>query len=388
LRGLLVVTEIALALVLLVGAGLLIRTFWELQRVDPGFNQENALVTRLDLPSSKYEEDHQRLAFFGQLIERLSSLPVVQSVGVTQSLPFFGDYILGFRIEGRPEPPPGEVPATNYYAVSPDYFQAMGIPLLRGRLFTERDRQGTPLVAVINETMAERFFPEDEPIGQRIQLTQGSRTFSEIVGIVGDVKQYGLDTDAPAQTYEPFLQRPFSSMNVVVRTAENPAGLNAAVRREVLAIDKDQPLSYVMTLEEQLATSVARERASMRLMTIFGAVALLLAAVGLYGVVAYSVAQRTKELGIRIAFGANSGDVLRLVVRQGMTLALIGVAVGVVAAFAMSRAVASLLYGVTAIDPATFTLVPLVLIAAAFLASCVPAIRVTKLDPLVALREE
>ncbi len=388
LRSFLVVMEIALALVLLVGAGLLMRTFRELQEVDPGFDRDNALVVRLDLPHSKYEEDHQTRAFFEQFFERLSTLPGVQAVGGTQSLPFYGDYILGFGIEGRPEPPPGEMPSTNYYAVSPGYFKAMGISLLRGRLFTERDREGTPNVAVINETMARRFFPDEDPIGQRIQVTQGPRDFAEIVGIVGDVKQYGLDTAAPAQTYEPFAQEPFPYMNVVVRTTEDPTGLNTMVRSEVLAIDRDQPVSRVSTLTEVLADSVARERASMRLLTLFGAVALLLAAVGIYGVVAYSVAQRTREFGIRMAFGAGARDVLRLVVRQGMTLALAGVSIGIAAAFAVTRAMSGLLFGVTATNPTTFAVVPLVLIATALVASLVPALRATRLDPLETLRAE
>jgi len=280
------------------------------------------------------------------------------------------------------------MPTTNYYNVSPDYFAAMGIPLLRGRLFTDLDRQGAPPVAVINETAARRFFPDEDPIGRRIRLGMGSRGFREIVGIVGDVKQYGLDTDPPAQTYEPFLQNPYETMTLVVRAEGNPEGLITPVRSQVLAGDKDQPVSYVSTLEELLADSVVRERASMRLMVIFGSVALLLAAVGVYGVVAYSVAQRTREFGIRVAFGASAFSVLRLVIRQALALTLVGVAVGVAASFAVTRAMASLLYGVTAVDPITFTLVPLVLVVVSFLAGAVPARRATGVDPLVALREE
>jgi putative ABC transport system permease protein len=391
MRSLLVVMEIALALVLLVGAGLLIRTFWELQRVDPGFNRENVLAVRIDLPSSKYAEEYQRLAFFSQLVERLAALPGVEAVGTTGALPFLNDYVTSFRVEGRPEPPPGEVPSTNYYNVSSDYFEAMGIPLLRGRGFTDRDRLGAPPVAVVNETMARRFFPDEDPIGRRIQLGMGSDSFGEIVGIVGDVKHYGLDTDAPPQTYEPSLQRPFPTMTVVIRTEGNAEGLEgmiAAVRREVLSGDRDQPLSRVATFEELLADSVVRERASMRLLMIFGAVALLLAAVGIYGVVAYSVAQRTREFGIRMAFGASVGTVLRLVVGQSVTLALSGVAVGVAASFAVTRAMTGLLFGVTPTDSTTFTIVPLVLVAVSSLAGFVPALRATRVDPLVALREE
>ncbi len=388
MRSFLVVVEIALALVLLIGAGLLIRTFWELQQVDPGFNPEKALAVTIDLPESKYEQDHERIAFFGQLVDRLSVLPGVEAVGATAALPFLNDSIYGFWVDGRPEPSPGEMSSTNYYAVSSGYFEAMEIPLLRGRLFTDRDRQKTPPVAVINETMARRFFPDEDPIGRGIQLTDGTLAFSEIVGIVGDVKQNGLDTNAPVQTYRPFLQRPSESMTVVLRGEGNLEGLAVAVRRKVSAGDKDQPVSQVSTLVQLLSFSVARARASMRLLLIFGGIALLLAAVGIYGVVAYAVAQRTREFGIRMAFGATTGAVLRLVFRQGVMLALVGVVVGMAASVAVTHAMTSLLFGVTATDPITFTFVPLMLVIVASIASYVPARRATRVDPLTALRQD
>ena len=387
-RSLLVVTEIALALMLLAGAGLMLKSFWRLQQVDPGFKPENALVVNINLPATKYAEDAQQSAFFQQLLERTAALPGVQSVGATQSMPLIGDYILGLVIEGRPEPAPGEEPSTNYYAVSPDYFRAMGIPLLRGRSFTEQDRAGAPRVAIINETLARRFFPDEDPIGKRIHVTNGPETFREIVGIVGDVRQYGLEREPPAQAYEPYLQEPFAGMSLVVRAAADPANLSAAIRQEVFALDKDQPVASVRTLEEVLAASVAQRRFSMTLLGVFGGIALLLASVGIFGVMNYTVAQRTHEIGIRMALGAQRRDILRLVVGQGMTLTLVGVALGLVAAFAGTRLMASLLYGVSATDPLTFTGVALLLALVAFLACYLPARRAMKVDPMIALRYE
>ncbi len=388
LRQALVVAEVALAAVLLIGAGLLIRSFWNLQHVDPGFRQENLIAASLSLASPRYAGDGQATAFYRQLVERAAALPGVEAAAVTAALPFSNDYVLGFRFQERPEPAPGEWPATNYYAVSPDYFTAMGIPLRRGRLFTAQDRQGAPRVAIINEAMARRMFPGEDPIGQHIHVTNGPLVFREIVGVVGDVKQYELDADAPMQTYEPYLQQEFRRMSLVVRTATDPALLGAAVRQAVLAIDPDQPVTRVATLEELVADSVTESRASARLIAVFGAVALLLAAVGVYGVMAFTVAQRTHEFAIRIAIGAGTASVLRLVVRQGLVLALGGAAVGVGAAFALTRVTATLLFGVTATDPATFVAVPAVLVAVALVASYVPAWRATAVDPITVLRSE
>ncbi|HEY6186733.1 MAG TPA: ABC transporter permease [Pyrinomonadaceae bacterium] len=387
-RGALVVTEVALALMLLIGAGLLIRSFYRLQQVDPGFNPKNALAVTVSLPAKKYAEEDQQAAFFTQLIEKVSGLPGVVAVGATQSLPIQGDYVLGFNIQGRPPDAPGEEPTTNYYAVSPDYFKAMGIPLLRGRLFTERDKKDAPRVAVINETMAKKYFPDEDPIGKGINVTNGPERFREIVGIVADVKQYGLDRPTTAQTYEPFLQTPFSGMTLIVRTEGNPTALNAGVRGQVLSIDKDQPVSRSRSLEEVIAESVAKQRFAMLLLGIFAVVALILAAVGLYGVMSYAVTQRTHEIGIRMALGAQQKDVLKLVVGQGMILALIGVGVGIVASLLLTRVMTTLLFGVTATDPLTFLAIPLLLAAVALVASLVPARRAMKVDPMIALRYE
>jgi putative ABC transport system permease protein len=387
-RGALVVTEVALAMMLLIGAGLLIRSFYRLQQVDPGFNPKNALAVTVSLPAKKYAEEEQQAAFFTQLIEKVSGLPGVVAVGATQSLPIQGDYVLGFNIQGRPPDAPGEEPSTNYYAVSPDYFKAMGIPLLRGRLFTERDKKDTPRVAIINETMAKKFFPGEDPIGKGINVTNGPERFREIVGIVADVKQYGLDRPTTAQTYEPYLQTPFSGMTLIVRTEGNPTALNAGVRGQVLSIDKDQPVSRSRTLEEVIAESVAKQRFAMMLLGIFAVVALILAAVGLYGVMSYSVTQRTHEIGIRMALGAQQKDVLKLVVGQGMILALIGVGVGLLASLALTSVMRTLLFGITATDPLTFLAIPLLLAVVALAASLMPARRAMKVDPMIALRYE
>jgi putative ABC transport system permease protein len=264
----------------------------------------------------------------------------------------------------------------------------MGISLLRGRLFTEQDKKDAPRVAVINETMAKKFFPGEDPIGKGINVTNGPERFREIVGIVSDVKQYGLDKATPTQTYEPFLQEPFSGMTLIVRTEGDPTAMNASIRSQVLSIDKDQPVSRIRTLEQIVYESVAKQRFSMLLLGVFGVVALILAAVGLYGVMSYAVTQRTHEIGIRMALGAQQKDVIRLVVGQGMVLALIGVVIGLVAAFALTRVMATLLFNVSATDPLTFLAIPALLTMVALAASLVPARRAMRVDPMIALRYE
>ena len=387
-RGALVVTEVAIALLVLVTAGLLIRSFNRLQQVDPGFNPRNALAVGVSLPGKKYPQSDQQSAFFTRLIERVSTLPGVTAVGASQSLPIQGDYVLGFNIQGRPPEPPGEGLSTNYYAVTPDYFKAMGIRLLRGRTFTEHDNKDAARVAVINEEMARRSFPDEDPIGKGINVTNGPETFRQIVGIVADVKQYGLAQPTTMQTYEPYLQNPFSGMTLVVRTDGDLGTLSGAIRGEVLAIDREQPLSRVRPLVQVVSESMARERFLMLLLGIFAAVALTLAAVGLYGVISYSVTQRTHEIGIRAALGAQRKDVLKLIVGHGMMLALTGVGIGLVVAFAATRLMATLLFGITATDAFTFVAIPAILTGVALVSCLVPARRATKVDPMIALRYE
>jgi putative ABC transport system permease protein len=392
IRSTLVVLEVATALVLLVGAGLMIKSFWQLQKVDPGFNPDNALTVQVSLPKTKYPEESQQVAFFQQLIERVATLPGVQSAGAGHVVPLSGnDFVMAFEIDGRPPLQPGATQSTNYYSVSADYFKAMGIPLRRGRVFTERDVKDSPRVAVINETMAKKIFPDEDPIGKRITFDNRQKDnpeWFEIVGIVGDVKEYGLDQVTTMQTYEPYIQQTFPDMTLVVRTTGDPTNLNAAIRSEVLKLDKEQPTTNFKTLNEFFSVSIAQQRFSVVLLGVFAVVALVLSAVGIYGVLSYAVTQRTHEIGIRVALGAGRRDVLRLVVGQGMLLAVIGVAGGLGAAFALTRLMASLLFGVTATDAVTFVSVASLLLAVALLACYIPARRATKVDPLVALRYE
>jgi predicted permease len=390
-RSALIVAEIALALVLLVGAGLLIESFLRLRRVSPGFNTAGALVVGIPLSQRKYPEEDQQAAFYAQLIERVAALPGVEAAGGVSILPLGGgSFIDGFVIEGRPPYPAGEEPSADWYSATPGYFKAMGIPLLRGRLFTERDAKGAPRVVIINETMAKRFFPGEDPIGKRLHSSGGLTLYREIVGVVGDVKHHGLDRETAAQIYEPNAQwpSPYSYMALIARASGDPTSLTAAIRGEVLKIDKDQPVVGVRTLDQFLSTSVAQQRFSALLFGIFAVAAMALACVGIYGVLSYSVAQRRREIGVRMALGAGSRDVLKLVVGQAMLLTLAGVAIGLGAAFALTRPMGALLFGVSPTDPMTFGLVALILVAVALLAALVPARRATKIDPLIALKYE
>lgn len=388
LRSALVVIEVTFALMLLGGAGLLARSFMQLAHVDPGFAPENATILRLSLPEKKYALPEQQTAFADALLERMKTLPGVQAAGLTQSMPLVGDYVLGFNIEGRPAIAPSDLPNTNYYAVTPEYFRAMGIRLVRGRIFTVRDDAKAPRVAIINETLARQHFPNEDPIGKRINITNGPDTWREIIGIVGDIKQYGVDKATSNQSYEPFAQVPFSSLNVVIRTSGPPAALLGAIRPTVYAVDKDQPIGTIRPLEEIMADSIARQRFAMTLLTVFSLVALVIAAVGIYGVMAYSVVQRTGEFGIRMALGAQQRDVLRLVLTQGGKLVGLGLIIGLAATLAASRAMGSMLFNTSAQDPLTLGTITLLLGAVALVACLLPASRATKVNPIEALRSE
>ncbi len=390
-RSLLVVTEIAVALVLLIGAGLMVRSFSRLLNVNPGFQTENVLTMQVALPATKYREPQQRRAFFQELMERLKTLPGVESVGAISNLPLGGGVTsFTFAIEGRPAPPGVMNPHTDGRVATPDYLQTMKIPLLRGRHFTERDNADARLVAIIDETLARQFFPGEDPVGKRITIEGPDENpiWREIVGVVGAIRHKGLDAELKAQLYYPHAQSTAGFMSVVVRTANEPASLTSAVRGAVRAVDKEQPVYNVRTMGEVLNNSVSQKRFSMFLLTIFAAVALVLAAVGIYGVMAYTVTARTNEMGIRIALGARSIDILRLVVGQGMILALAGVALGLIIAFGVTRVMSSLLYGVSATDPVTFAAIALLLTGVALLACYIPARRATKVDPMIALRYE
>ncbi|HXF41285.1 MAG TPA: ABC transporter permease [Blastocatellia bacterium] len=388
LRNALVVAELALSLMLLIGGGLLIRSFWRLQHVNPGFNTASALTIPIALPRMKYAKPSQKNAFFSALVDKVSQLPGAETVAIGNVLPIVNDFILGVVVEGEQPALDTERPKTRYSAVSPGYFKAMGIPVIAGRTFTQFDKADAKRVVVINQTMAARLFPNGDAIGKRIHITMGEQVFREIVGIVGDVKHKGLDKATLSQTYEPFAQEPSSSANLVVRTSVPPASLVGAIRSEVLSLDRDQPIGEVKTLDQIVSESVGQQRFTMILMCTFAAVAFVLAAVGLYGVMSYSVAQRTHEIGVRMALGAKQTDVLRMVVRQVAGLTLGGIALGLGAAFAVTRLMAKLLFEVNAVDPLTFAAVAVFLAAVAMAASFIPARRATKVDPMVALRYE
>jgi putative ABC transport system permease protein len=387
-RSVLVVAEIAIALTLLIGAGLLLRSFLRLQSVDPGFNPAGVLTARLGLPQNAYPNRQQVANFYNQLHERLKALPGVQGVSFGSSVPMTGvDTDTSFLIEGRPAPPPGQSQASWFSVVSPDYFRTMNIRLREGRVFNESDSEDAPRAVVIGETMARRYWPNESPIGKRLGFGRGPE-WREIIGVVADVHHFGLSVDARPTMY--FSSRAVSRAftTVVMRVQGKPLDYVAALRREVEALDKNLAISSIQTLEELVAGTIAVPRLLMSLFTGFAAVALLLAALGIYGVMAYSVAQRVREIGIRIALGAQARDVLRLVVGQGMKLALLGVALGLAASFALTRLMESLLFGIRATDPLTFAGVALLLTLVALLACYVPARRATKVDPLVALRYE
>jgi len=391
-RSLLVVSEVALALVLLVGAGLMMQSFLRLSEVNPGFNPENLVTAEFWLPQFKYPEDGQQAAFYTKLLERVAQLPGVSSSAAISVLPLTGsDVSTSPQIEGRPEPDEGERSEVQLRSVSPSYFRTMGIPLLQGRDFTTRDDEDAPGVAVISEAGARRLFgSKDAAMGERLDYVGDTEnpTWSEIVGVVGDVHESGLDQEAAAEVYVPYRQLPSAFMYVVTRSALDPTSLTNAIRREVQAIDKDQPILEARTMNERIAESIAARRFSMLLFAVFAGIALVLAVVGIYGVMSYSVARRTHEIGIRMALGAGRGGVLRLVVGQGMILAAVGISIGLTAAFALTRVMSSLFYGVSATDPVTFIGVAMLLTIAALLACYIPARRATKVDPMVALRYE
>lgn len=386
----LVVTEIALALLLLVGAGLMIRSSMRLQQVDPGFEEKNLLTLNIALPRQKYREPAASGAFFDQLLERVRNLPGVTASGGVDPLPMSGsDSTTGVLIEGRPVEAMANRPGAGERQVTPGYFQAMGIPLLEGRDFTAHDRADTPPVIVVNEALARRFFPGEAAIGKRLGLEEDGRLqWAEIVGVVGNIKHRRLDAEIKPELYEPYAQFPRNFMSLVARTAVEPASLTAAIRNEVLALDKDQPVFEIKTMEERLAQTLAQSRFVMLLLAIFAALALTLAVIGIYGVMACFVSQRRKEIGIRLALGAQKRDVLKWVLTQGMSLAAIGVVVGLAASFGVTRIIATLLFGVGPTDPATLGGVSILLGTVAFLACCLPAHRASRVDPIVTLKAE
>ena len=393
-RSALVVSEIALAVMLLAGAGLLIRSFTRLASVDPGFRAEPALTFEVTLPDARYEKEPQQVAYFDQLMPKLRAIPGVQSAGAVVSLPLSGSSIvLNFEIAGRPPLPPSQQPAMQVRVATPDYFQTVGIPLKRGREFTEQDREGAPPVVLITESAAKQYFPNEEPLGKKITLGWGRgpgtpRAGGAVVGVIGDVKDAGLHEADPPQIYLPYRQWPLQSMAVVLKTSIRPERVADAARREVYSVDANIPVGNVRTLQQVVERSISQPRFYMTLLTIFASLALVLAAIGTFGVLSYAVAQRSREIGIRMALGAQERTVIGLIVRHAMILAAGGVTVGVTAAWFLSKLLATFLFATDPRDPGTFAAVSLTLGLVAMLASYLPARRATKIDPVVALRSE
>lgn len=394
LRDLLVIAEFALALPLLVGAGLMINSFMRLQQVKPGFDPDHLLTIQLPLPAQKYpetDEEEQAINFHKEMLGRIQALPGVKSASITTDLPLESGHTNDFELERHPTPPGQSAEVAEFSAVSPEYFRTLGIPLLKGRYLSEQDNEEAPPVAVISETMARRYFQGEDPIGMRLKTGGCTECdWTTIVGVVGDVKNAGLGAEGAPAMYAPYNQESFNirMMTLVLRTEVDPASYVGAVRREVNSIDPDLALADIKTMDQLMSESLGRSRYRGVLLGIFAIVALTLAAVGIYGVIAYAVSQRTREIGIRIALGAQKRDIFKMVVGHGLILSLIGVIIGLAASLMLTRYLASLLYGVSSTDPATITSVALLLITVALLACSIPARRATRVDPMSALRHD
>ena len=391
-RRLLVIAEVALALMLLAGAGLLIKSFSRILGVSPGFDAKNVLTMNISLPAARYPSDTARRAFWDQVLPRLGAIPGVRAVGATSTMPFAGGWSTGsFNVEGYTVKPQENSPWGDIRIATPGFAEALRIPLKKGRFISDQDLPGPPTVVVVDEEMVRRYWPDTDPIGKRIYYDppQGQPIrYIEVVGVVGHAKQEGLDAEDRVQLYFPFAQRSQPFMSVAIRTDVPPETIVPAVKQAVQSVDKDQPLAQVKTMEQLLSESVGQRRLSMILLGLFAAIALALASIGIYGVMSYSVAQRAHELGIRMALGAARGNVLQLVLRQGMSLVIIGLILGILGALGVTRLLSTQLFGVEPTDPATFTLVAVGLALVALVATLVPAMRATRVDPLVALRQE
>jgi putative ABC transport system permease protein len=391
LRNLLVVSEVALALMLLVGAGLLVRSFVRLLQVDPGFTTEKALALEVHV-WGRARTPEQRAAFFEQSLDRIAALPGVEAAGAVSALPFHDNSIdikSEFTIEGRPALAAGQEPIAYATVATFDYFRTMGIPLKRGRFFTRSDnRDGAP-VALIGETMARRYWPDEDPIGKKITVQfMGQQKTREIVGVIGDVRHTGLDSEPRPELFLPHLQEPYGSMTYIVRTGIDPSSLLPAVKKEVWAVSKTQPFSSTATMEQLISRSLGEKRFSLLFLLTFAVIALALAGVGIYGLISFNTSQRTHEIGVRMAMGAQAADIFKLIIGQGLVLTLTGVGLGLLAAFALTRYLTSLLFNVSATDPLTFVSVSVLLVGVALLACYIPARRAVKVDPMEALRYE
>jgi putative ABC transport system permease protein len=386
-KSALVVSEVALSLVLLISAALLLKGFQRLLKFDPGFRPDKVLTLSLTLSQAQYSDGSRQEHFFEQLLGRVATLPGVQSVGATNSVPMgHQNFHRSYVIEGRSKPAPGQDLSANYHIVSPQYFNTLAIPLKRGRSFTEQDVKGTLPVVIINETLARTQWGNEDPVGRRVSIAEGP--WSTVVGVVGDAKYFGLGVGILPELCVPLAQNPSGDMNLLLRSAVDPLSLVPAVRREIQAIDPQQPITKIRTMDNLVSDSIWVEKSVMSLVGSFAGAALILALLGIYGVVSYSVSQRTREIGIRMALGARSGEVLAMVLKQGLRLVIMGVGIGVIMAFAVTRILSSLLYGVHPLDAVIFSVVSVLLIGATLLASFLPAHRGARIDPMAALRYE
>jgi predicted permease len=391
-RQALIVAEVALCVVLLAGAGLLFRSFLQLQSVNTGFVAQQVLTARLSPSGTNFVNDPDYVNFYSRVMEKISAVPGVQDVGMINTLPLAKGPTVGFKVEGHPVTTPDKWPGANYRSVSPNYFRAMSVPMVQGRAFTEQDKDGAPRVLIVNQELAHRVFPGENPVGKRIGFGSPDPNeqpiWWEIVGVAANVRSLELKEEPTSELYFSSLQNPFAGMSLVIRSSVEPSGLSAAVRQIVAEVDKSVPVSNVQTMDHIVSESITQPRFNLFLLALFGTVAMLLSAAGIYGVTAYTVTQRTHELGIRLALGAQVGDVLKMILGQGMAVIGVGLVLGLVSAFALMRLLRSLLFGVGENDPLTFAAITLVLLFVALLACYIPARRATKVDPLVALRYE
>jgi putative ABC transport system permease protein len=392
-RSLLVISEVALTVMLLIGAGLMIKSFYSLQKVKLGFNPESVLTMQVNLPAIKYSEDNHITSFYNQVLEKVQVLPGVQSAGLSTSIPLMDrKFVRRFTIDGRAPATPNERLTAHFRSISHDYHKAMGIPLLKGRYFTEQDREKSAQVIIINDSMRERYWPDEDPVGRHITIPGDGPISREIVGIVEDVKHEKLDTESGSEMYVPYLQKPFTFMGLVVRTNADPAQMTNSVRSQILDVDSSQPVYDVKTMEQMVGESVSQPRLNMLLLAIFAAIALVLAAVGIYGVMSTAVNQRRHEIGIRMALGAEASDILKMIVGQGMLLAVIGLVIGLAVALSLAlfltRVIEGFLFGVSATDLTIFIGIPLLLLVVTLLSCYIPARRATRVDPMIALRAQ
>jgi putative ABC transport system permease protein len=392
LRNLLIIGEVAVSLFLVVGAGLMMRTFFTLNVVDPGFNPENVYSARVWIPSSRYDEDEKITNFYREVIERVRIIPGVQSAGAVLSLPVNSGIngTLSFSIEGRPVDP-GYDPVSGYQLVSSDYFKTVGIPILQGRTITDADNENTPMVALVNEALADELWPGENPLGHRVTwgtVEDDETEYATIVGIVGNTRHSGLDEDVRTEIYRPYCQAPMPFMTLVIKSSMAEGSMISAIRNTVAEVDPGQPVIEAMTMEQVLSDSLGQRRFNMHLLSLFAGAALIMAAVGLYGVLSFSVAQRSREIGISMALGASTNHIVGRIVKEGFRLVLIGLIIGTVGAAGLTRLITRLIYGVSATDPITFILGILVMTIVALTASCIPALRASRVDPMIALRIE